>query len=68
MAYDLQTTDTELMEARNWIIEASIKRYIFHGETPEEARAIVRGHPHDFGRTGMTYSPDQSDLSPTDLE
>jgi hypothetical protein len=42
MTYDLQTTDAELMEARNWIIEASIKRYIFHGETPEEARAIVQ--------------------------
>jgi hypothetical protein len=42
MTYDLQTTDTELMEARDWIIEVSIKRYIFHGKTPEEARAIVR--------------------------
>jgi hypothetical protein len=42
MAYDLQTTDAELMEARNWIIEVSIKRYIFHGKTPEEACAIVR--------------------------
>jgi hypothetical protein len=42
MTYDLQTTDTELMEARNWIIEVSIKRYIFNGKTPEEARAIVQ--------------------------
>jgi hypothetical protein len=42
MTYDLQTTDTELMEARNWIIEVSIKRYIVHGKTPEEACAIVQ--------------------------
>jgi hypothetical protein len=42
MTYDLQTTDTELMESRNWIIETSVKRYIFHGKTPEEARAIVQ--------------------------
>jgi hypothetical protein len=42
MTYDLQTTDAELIEARNSIIEVSIKRYIFHGKTPDEACAIVR--------------------------
>jgi hypothetical protein len=40
MTYDLETTDVELIEARAWIIKTSIKRYVFHGKTPEEACAL----------------------------
>jgi hypothetical protein len=72
MTYDLQTTDVELMEARNWIIEVSIKRYIFHarGSLRDRSRGTrcAVATAHNIRQIGMITSRDQSNLSPAEME